>query len=630
MYRRFLIFVLAFMSSSLAFAQDRVDIDVSQSSYEGRFLGKYTSWYRGNESIDTVTRDDFASEFIPGNQDLINVGTTDDVVWYKFRLTNLSDQSRSIFLYEDFNVTEIAEVYKGRELVGEIVYSDTLYERKITLAMKPYETATFYYKKRTQGAPNQSSWTLWSDLASVNRHISKNEKQYTVMQTIFTMSLLVTTMFLFAYRRKVYFYYMGYLASLFFYTNWIWATGYIPWITEHGQLLIISLSIFSILFVAEFLEIKRNSKFMLGFYRSLLALFLLTIFVFFAPFHDGEYSVLMIVSFSSLFVLGTVSYSLLLFLRKKERHIFLVSIAFGSFLTAISIQYLMWYDYIPLLSNNLVLYGSTIENLLMLVAMGDKIRLTQKSLIDSYQEVQHSYQQLGKVFYPHQIDLVQQGSELETTMPTHPSNGFVISFDIVGSSSLKHRNLKEFLEKTIGDCMNILREGYDPSLLCSNGYRIKEMGDGFLCSVGYPFSATNNLKAADLALTLTERFVQVLDLCAEDYGFDEPVFCGMGVAFGNLQGYYPMCGTKEYDLFGRGIILATRYEAMRKLILTDSSGHKTFLQTEVYEQLSEPLKKHFKLFQLPEGKRVRDDNASELYYRIYNPSEENSNLKNAS
>jgi len=59
-----------------------------------------------------------------------------------------------------------------------------------------------------------------------------------------------------------------------------------------------------------------------------------------------------------------------------------------------------------------------------------------------------------------------------------------------------------------------MMRGYDGQSLTSAGYMIKEMGDGFLCSVGFPLKQLGPSKAecaVDLARQIIYRFSQLND-----------------------------------------------------------------------------------------------------------------------
>ncbi|NRA68057.1 MAG: hypothetical protein HRU19_26480 [Pseudobacteriovorax sp.] len=232
------------------------------------------------------------------------------------------------------------------------------------------------------------------------------------------------------------------------------------------------------------------------------------------------------------------------------------------------------------------------------------------------EEKDHAYNQFKKIIYPHQINLVKKGAALESTMPTHPGEGIVMCFDIVGSSLLHHSNLKEFFSSVIKDCTSLLTQEYCPEELSATGYRIKELGDGFLCSIGYPFEIPQGMHAEDLSCELAYQFIQKLNDNVSLYDFAFPVHCCIGIAKGSLQGLYPRTGALEYDLFGRGIILANRYESMRKQLFDQINSHIIIMQDGIFENLSAKFQRDFKVYTLNHDLRVRDDqHADRLYYQ---------------
>jgi class 3 adenylate cyclase len=85
---------------------------------------------------------------------------------------------------------------------------------------------------------------------------------------------------------------------------------------------------------------------------------------------------------------------------------------------------------------------------------------------------------------------------------------------------------------------------------------------------GYPFASPTGFMAND-SVRLAQRFYAVLQEEARLLQSDVPICCGIGIALDNVVGFYPDSGTKEYDLYGRAVILATRYEEMRKKLLKE-------------------------------------------------------------
>ena len=120
----------------------------------------------------------------------------------------------------------------------------------------------------------------------------------------------------------------------------------------------------------------------------------------------------------------------------------------------------------------------------------------------------HAFNQLKKIVYPHQLEQIKKGVNLEDTMPVGSEECCVLSFDIVNSSKIDIPNVRSFLNKVMKPCLALLNEGYDSDGLVATGYRIKEMGDGFLCSVGFPFKVPGKSEPSNFALELASKMIQ--------------------------------------------------------------------------------------------------------------------------
>ncbi|MDQ3233757.1 MAG: hypothetical protein M3Q07_18220 [Pseudobdellovibrionaceae bacterium] len=230
----------------------------------------------------------------------------------------------------------------------------------------------------------------------------------------------------------------------------------------------------------------------------------------------------------------------------------------------------------------------------------------------------HSFNQLAKVFYPHQLNMMKQGKPLEETMPTGTSTACVVAFDIIGSSRIEHIHVKDFLENSLKHCLAIIDEGYDPDQLTAHGYRIKEMGDGFLCSGGFPFRTPGMGNLALSSVQLALRFVEIFHEEVKRFAYAEPIHCSIRIAYDAIEGYFPSTGTREYDVYGRSVILATRYEGMRRSIFPDGAQSSVIIiQRKVWMSLDTELRQRFSSFDLEAaGIQVRDDRDAKLLYYL--------------
>lgn len=257
-----------------------------------------------------------------------------------------------------------------------------------------------------------------------------------------------------------------------------------------------------------------------------------------------------------------------------------------------------------------------LEMILLSMTVGYKIRQSQLNL---KRRRDHAYSELKKIVYPHQVQRIWDGQNLDATMPLGRSEAFSLVFDVIGSSKLSLEDPRRFLSDVFSTCSAIMMEEYDGERLIANAYRVKEMGDGFLCTIGFPFHCPDP-RIADHSLRLAYRFMRVFHEKARAHNAAEPIYCGIGIAQGSVEAFYPDNGAQVYDLFGRSIILAHRYEGMRDVLFPRLKVRDSIiiLQKEVFDQLSPDLRAGFSAFPLQkEGLEVRDDEkATELHYRL--------------
>lgn len=234
----------------------------------------------------------------------------------------------------------------------------------------------------------------------------------------------------------------------------------------------------------------------------------------------------------------------------------------------------------------------------------------------------HSFKQLDKVFYPHQLRMMEQGIELEKTMPCGSGKGCAIFFDIIASSKVEHERAQALFRETFGRCSELMMDHYNPERMECNAFRINEMGDGFLCSIGYPFLAPGGRANAEVALELAYRFVEIFEENVRTLDYTNPIYCSIGIAAGELESFYTTYRPIEYHMYGRAVILATRYEEVRKILTQtmDIQGSMIILQSQVFRSLPSSLRKDFIELDLSaQGLNVRDDpSAISLFYSIVN------------
>jgi class 3 adenylate cyclase len=260
--------------------------------------------------------------------------------------------------------------------------------------------------------------------------------------------------------------------------------------------------------------------------------------------------------------------------------------------------------------------GSSIEVILLSMALASKINTerrirfeAQKKALALATEKQHSYEQMEKLLYPHQLKMIQDGQPIEQTMPTGLDTACVLSFDVMNSSKIKSEGFNEIMDEFISDCRELMMRGYDGNSLKSTAFMIKEMGDGFLCSVGFPLKQLGSSKA-ECAIELALQIIDKFSSLNAKLDAPTPIYCCIGVAMGQVKSYFSKSGSVKYDMWGSGIILATRYESLRKEIMQKlqlAPCHLLILQEDVYYSLPSKLRELFQVHALEElDIQVRD------------------------
>ena len=122
------------------------------------------------------------------------------------------------------------------------------------------------------------------------------------------------------------------------------------------------------------------------------------------------------------------------------------------------------------------------------------------------------------------------------------------------------------------------------------------------------------------ALNLAEKFIDCFKKQVSEFEYPDDIFCGCGIAFGPVETFYPDSSPVDYDAYGRGIVLAVRYESMRKSVLEalNLQGNILILSETVFENIESNKKQDFSRFDCKKHDVwVRDDDdATCLYYKV--------------
>ncbi len=240
-----------------------------------------------------------------------------------------------------------------------------------------------------------------------------------------------------------------------------------------------------------------------------------------------------------------------------------------------------------------------------------------------FEVVSHLSHELTKMVPVHVIERIRAGQKLEACMPVGESEAVVLVFDIVGSSKLQSPNFRAALETCMGLLHERIHKGYDTQTLKACGYRLKDMGDGLICTVGFPYGAIAGESLEQQSVTLALDLVTIFHKAMASYSPQTPIFCGIGMVKGTVEGFFPSSGPKLYDLRGYSIVLATRYETMRNLVYkkVGKTGSVLFIHDNVYQSLARETQQKFVLWDVTKpDQMIRDDSsAKQAWYQIIAP-----------
>ncbi len=606
-------------------------VDLSRDKFDGKPLGTKLFWYKGEETIEALDNPPVQERFIRGKSDVINHGYSSSNFWYRIQFHNPYTHVQSIHLHDPHNVYAEFEVYRGKELIGRLKEQDSLKKRIVTIPLPPESMSTIYIRKRTDAVVQQTTFSFWKDYEALRDSIHGSELRYQTVITMLLMSVFLSTTLLVAYRKLIYLYYLGYLLSFVMFATWVWSVHYVPHYIKWGGILSLFCVVFTALFVDEFLEIKRYSQ------------RLHTLFIVYACLSVGALAFELVNPIARAYAgsllsiviqATTVWFGTYLFFKYREVHLLIFNVAFGSFLISGFIQILIWMGLIDSAENLLIFYGVAAENFLMLLAIGHRIVVTESARKENDNLLMHSFQQLSKVFYPHQIMQIREGRRVEQTMPVGEKDACILHFHIEGGVDLMHEGYEEVVEDFMVRCRQLLMERYDPQRFQCNAYMIREMGDGFLCSIGYPFHQTGRLKS-ESAVELAEKLIEEFDALVLALDAPQRIYCSIGIVRGPVKSYFSRSGRIRDDLWGRSIAMASVYgESSRPIFAARGMNHSNIiiLHDAVFNSLPRSKRQNYEIMKIqgtPElANRVLDGES--LAFRTFDKESEQLPLREAS
>ena len=577
-------------------------------------------------SIEEIISGKHDHRFVQNSNYILHLGFPDGREhWVKFSYEN---QSRSAIFLESNDISSpgINKVYR-RGNDGSIVVVDPvrLHEQLITTPLYfPLAAgkATIYLRI----VPDEFSLAV-ADL-SVKSTTDLFHQNRTLVFLSLAYGIVISTFFynfILALNRKARYqhYYVLFCFSIMVYFEsryLIFANHFnIPSIPKYYLVLVnglVPLSYYC--FLDAYLEASRRSRFWLivrhGYLFSLFSIFALSLFN--LSFANLLLMIMILISTPLGLAIGIWA------IRRKilAAHLILISSMFPIFGTLINFSPNVL---VPIVGDFVCEFaqvaGLCTEILLFSLLIGYKLKVTREQTIN---KMNHAYKELQTVVYPHQVEMVRKGYSIRETMPLQESQAIVISFDIVRSTNLlKNKNSRRIFSGIFKDCYDTIMADYSAEKMEGSGFRVKEVGDGFICSVGFPFKLPDGLIIEERSFELATEFITTFQRHCALHGLD--VRCSVGMAQGVIEGFFPESGAQSYDLFGKAIVLSNRYEATRNLIFRHLNRDSDILiiQESIYHNLKPGQKELLKKIDLGEaGFKVRDDESAEaLYYYPMSP-----------
>jgi hypothetical protein len=231
----------------------------------------------------------------------------------------------------------------------------------------------------------------------------------------------------------------------------------------------------------------------------------------------------------------------------------------------------------------------------------------------------HSYDQLQKILFPHQLTRLAHGDILETTMPVEQGLGCCVLFEVIESSKVRHESAQQKFREIFAAFSILVQEEYDEQKMWSRAFRRVELNNRFVCTVGFPFRSPNSERPSRVALRLAHQFIQVFHEKVGELDYPDPVYCSVSVASGEMEGFFTQGFPIEYQLYGEPLIRVENMNELRKFMQYQKgiTGSIILIQDRVFNSL-EPLdREQFKYIDIDERRQILNgEMASNSFYYL--------------
>ncbi|HET9240764.1 MAG TPA: hypothetical protein VFO10_26100 [Oligoflexus sp.] len=224
----------------------------------------------------------------------------------------------------------------------------------------------------------------------------------------------------------------------------------------------------------------------------------------------------------------------------------------------------------------------------------------------------HGYEQLEKILFPHQITQIASGSGVEDTLPIQQGYGCCVMFEVVDSADIKHEMAQEYIREIFRLFSVELRKSYDGNSQTCSGFRVIELNNRFVCSVGFPFHCPGHERPSRVSLEMAKIFIQIFQERILQMDYHRPIHCAVVIAAGELEGFFTRGFPIEYHLHGEPLIKADHINELSKQARKSGvlKGSAVVIEDRVYNSLRSQERLDFKPLDIQDHETDEGDRES--------------------
>ena len=356
---------------------------------------------------DSVRMDDLllpnAPAFTPLQQDVLNLGHTDDSVWLHLRVQPAADTRDNLvwllqLKYPLLDRVDIHPVRNGKaDPPFRIGYSIPMAERPMRhrffvqpLQIQPGETLDIYVNIMRKGGAVQAPMSLSTPAAFFLTETASNHIMGIYFGIMIAM-IIYNFFLLFSVGNRSYFYYIVYICFTILTIQSFTGYGYLflwpdqPWLNQYvTQLVAIGAVISGVLFARNFIKFERYGAWMNPFTNAIIGLGVLLVV---ARVLSDRFLSLEIVAYCGLTVFSA-PFIVFLCWRRGSRQAGFFLLAWGLFLAGALMFTTTLLGLLPsnVLTTNGMMIGSAAEVLLLSLGLADRINRERKEKYQALQE----------------------------------------------------------------------------------------------------------------------------------------------------------------------------------------------------------------------------------------------------